>query len=312
MDTAPVLLLAYNRPEKLLQLIDALRPLQPPLVLISIDGPKTSKPGDHELVANTQKMLDRIDWSTRIETRIRTTNLGLKLAVEDSVNWATSQYGKVIVIEDDACPGPQLVDYLGYMLEKYRTEERVMHISGYNVVPPLFLNSTTGSRYSKYPESFAWATWEQAWKKYDPLLEWGINVSINELTKITGSRVSALRWKINFCDAASGRIGSWAYRWLASIWSTAGITVAPNQNLMTYTGFAGGTHTFRKPRWDDLPIKHLDYVDSLVFTDESAEQWTGTRIFRESTIGLVDGVAASAAMSIRAKWRTSGASKIRI
>ena len=305
MDTAPVLLLAYNRPEKLRNLISRVRALQPSVVLISVDGPKNSQPNDADLVLASQEAVQLIDWNAKIETRFRSTNLGLRLAVQDSVDWAISKYGKVVVIEDDAVPGPQLLDFFNYNLQKFANEDSVMHISGYNVVPENLLRANTGSRYSRYPESFAWATWDRSWKHYDANLTWGLEASVQEIAQITGSLTSAVRWKINFNDAATGRIGSWAYRWISSIWSQNGTTVAPNKNLLSYSGFDHGTHTVRRPRWVDLPIEVLSFkgTDDQTVTDSEADRWTGSTVFRENPWGIIDGVASSIVLDIRRKWR---------
>jgi hypothetical protein len=305
MESAPVLLLAYNRPEKLSQLIQRIRVLRPSVLLVSVDGPKISKPGDKDLVLATQKIIQSIDWDVKIETRFREENIGLRLAVQDSVNWAISQYGKVIVIEDDAVPGPQLLDFFNFNLQKFADDQKVMHVSGYNVVPPQNLLSETGSRFSRYPESFAWATWERAWKHYDENLTWGLESSVRDIAKITGSTTSALRWKLNFHDAAAGRIGSWAYRWISSMWSQNGTTVAPNRNLLSYSGFDEGTHTVRSPRWKDLPIENLSFSenDNLTITDLEADNWTGSSVFRENPWGIIDGVASSIVLEIRKQWR---------
>jgi hypothetical protein len=305
MESAPVLLLAYNRPEKLSQLIQRIRVLRPSVLLVSVDGPKISKPGDKDLVLATQKIIQSIDWDVKIETRFREENIGLRLAVQDSVNWAISQYGKVIVIEDDAVPGPQLLDFLNFNLQKFADDQKVMHVSGYNVVPPQNLLSETGSRFSRYPESFAWATWERAWKHYDENLTWGLESSVRDIAKITGSTTSALRWKLNFHDAAAGRIGSWAYRWISSMWSQNGTTVAPNRNLLSYSGFDEGTHTVRSPRWKDLPVENLSFSenDNLTITDLEADNWTGSSVFRENPWGIIDGVASSIVLEIRKQWR---------
>jgi hypothetical protein len=305
MESAPVLLLAYNRPEKLSQLIQRIRVLRPSVLLVSVDGPKISKPGDKDLVLATQKIIQSIDWDVKIETRFREENIGLRLAVQDSVNWAISQYGKVIVIEDDAVPGPQLLDFFNFNLQKFADDQKVMHVSGYNVVPPQNLLSETGSRFSRYPESFAWATWERAWKHYDENLTWGLESSVRDIAKITGSTTSALRWKLNFHDAAAGRIGSWAYRWISSMWSQNGTTVAPNRNLLSYSGFDEGTHTVRSPRWKDLPVENLTFSenDNLTITDLEADNWTGSSVFRENPWGIIDGVASSIVLEIRKQWR---------
>jgi hypothetical protein len=174
-------------------LIQRIRVLRPSVLLVSVDGPKISKPGDKDLVLATQKIIQSIDWDVKIETRFREENIGLRLAVQDSVNWAISQYGKVIVIEDDAVPGPQLLDFFNFNLQKFADDQKVMHVSGYNVVPPQNLLSETGSRFSRYPESFAWATWERAWKHYDENLTWGLESSVRDIAKITGSIFTMLQ-----------------------------------------------------------------------------------------------------------------------
>ena len=45
------------------------------------------------------------------ETGFRKSNLGLRKAVVDAVNWANSEYGRVIVLEDDVRAGPQMIDF---------------------------------------------------------------------------------------------------------------------------------------------------------------------------------------------------------
>ena len=301
----PVLLIGYNRPEKLASLIDSLRSTAPARIVVSVDGPKPNDDHDLEKVRRTRDQVSRIDWPSQVTTRFRETNIGLRRAVEDAVTWVTSEYGSAIIIEDDTVAGPHLVDYLDAMLDLYAEREDIMHVSGYNVVPGSILRTESGSRFSRYPESFAWATWERAWKHYDSDLTWATSVSINELSRMLGSTTAALRWKINFRDAATGRIGSWAYRWIGSIWQRNGLTIAPNQNLAHYAGFDGGTHTLRRPRWTDLPMGgQLDDLTGSVHTDPSADLWTGRTVFNETPFGLLDGVASSLALASRKRYRS--------
>ena len=112
-----------------------------------------------------------------------------------------------------------------------------------------------------------------------------------------------MKWKINFHDAASGRIQTWAYRWLATIWSKNQKIVSPNTNLSQYRGFDSGTHTFRRSRFDELPVgnielKHLDSVDTF---EAAAENFMANRVFGENVFGLVDGLASSMIMGLRDK-----------
>jgi len=308
-DAAPVLLLGYNRPQQLAGLIKSLEPYKPKLILIAVDGPRALKPNDAELVRQTQETLSLISWNAEVLTRFRESNVGLRNAVVDAVTWATTTYGNAIVIEDDVRVGPELLEYMNHNLYKFRNESKIAHINGYNLVPVEHIsNPNEQSRLSIYPESYAWATWDKAWQKYDDDLTWAKNSSLMELKSIVGSTLGAIRWKQNFADAASERIDTWAYRWLASMWSHKLLMVSPNQNLVTYTGQVQGTHTRRKTPWNELPIQPLT-TDStstsptITKPDPEADKWLAKNIFKESPFGLAAGLTASIALEIIKRLR---------
>jgi hypothetical protein len=302
MNKAPVLILAYNRADKIANLIDSLRPLRPSTVLVGVDGPRINKANDVEKVAAVHKVLESINWTNDVQILGREKNLGLKRAVIDSVDWAIDAYGQAIVIEEDVVVGPQFLDFMNEMLNTYKNEESVAHVSGYNVVPREYIE-TTGVRLTRYPESIAWATWNRAWSNFDEDLTWGANCSINELRQVVGSNLGALKWKLNFLDAKDDRISTWAYRWIASMWSNNQYVISPNVNLVNYAGFDSGSHSLTAAPWSELPIETID-IESLsgkthVNIDASAEAWTKSKIFKENLIGLILGSATSAYRSIR-------------
>jgi hypothetical protein len=190
------------------------------------------------------------------------------------------------------------------MLERFKNEPLIGHINGYNLVAPENLISQSSSiRLTRYPESYAWATWERAWTNYDDNLTWASQCTLQELQKITRSYVGALRWKINFADAKSERIQTWAYRWLASMWKNNLSIVAPSANLVRYDGHDVGTHIRRQARWTELAItkpktEDLDLSSDLPDHDEKADRWIAQQIFRENIRGICEGVAASVAMEV--------------
>jgi hypothetical protein len=301
---SPVLLLGFNRPEKMAQLITSLAVSKPSQVLIAIDGPRPQSSTDADLVRMTQETVALITWPATVVTRFRDENLGLRAAVVDAVSWATSDYGRVIVLEDDCVPGPDFVPFTTHMLDRFRDESRIAHVNGYNLVASKNLsNPASQIRLTRYPESYAWATWERAWKHYDNDLTWAAECTLQELQKITHSYVGALRWRINFADAQSERIQTWAYRWLASMWRNNLSIIAPSANLVRYDGHEDGTHTRRKARWTDLPITKQwlndqhEALDSPIH-DEKADRWIAKQVFRENTLGILEGLAASVAMEL--------------
>jgi hypothetical protein len=303
----PVLILAYNRAAKVRELIEKLRELSPQVVMVVVDGPKPGNSSDEARVQAVRDAVSAIDWTPTVLTRFRPVNVGLRRSVVDAVTWAIAEYGQVIVIEEDVLPGRDFLPFAEHMLDRFRDDERVMHISGYNVVPERALTTPGAqSRLTIYPESIAWATWDRAWKHYDDELSWARSTSIRELRRITGSTMAALRWRLNFRDADAGRISTWAYRWLASIWSEGGVILSPNHNLVAYVGHDDGTHTLTKPAWVELPVfegSRDALLAGPVEPDVPSDAWVTRTVFGGTVFGVLKGVLISVVLAIRLRRR---------
>ena len=312
MRQTPLLILAYNRADKVRALIDRLREYAPPVVMVVVDGPKPGNAEDAKRVDAVRAAVGAIDWTESVQTRFRPVNVGLRSSVVDALNWATSEYGRVIVIEEDVLPGPAFLPYMRAMLERYEDDERIMHVSGYNVVPATELRAgPTESRLTEYPESIAWATWERAWAHFDDHLIWASGASARQLQQATSSRFGGLRWRQNFRDAAAGRISTWAYRWIGSMWAVGGVTLSPNVNLVEYVGHDEGTHTSTKASWTELPV--YTGASDLLLTpmpepDPAADAWVNRVVFRGTPFGVARGVAVTLALAARKHRRERPAS----
>ena len=158
------------------------------------------------------------------------------------------------------------------------------------------------SRLTVYPESIAWATWDRAWAGYDDDLGWGGSATVRALRPIVGGVFAALRWRQNFSDARAQRISTWAYRWVASMWSRRQLVVSPNHNLVTYIGQDEGTHTTTAPPWTELDL-YSGERDALLVPptglDRSAELWVNRVVFRGTIFGVLRGVAITAVLALR-------------
>ena len=313
MRDTPVVVIAYNRPDKVRRLISRLEQLQPTNIIFAVDGPKPDKPADVAKVAEVQSLVNNFTWTDKVETRFRPTNLGLRAAVTDVVSHAVSVHGQAIIMEEDTLPGKNWFPYAEEMLTRYRSESSIEHISGYNLVPEKFQTlHGRGSRLSRYPESIAWATWDRAWEKFDGSLDWALNASTSELAKIVGSTAGAIRWKQNFADAEANRISTWAYRWIASMWSRDSFVLSPNQNLVTYAGYDEGTNSLMKAPWSELdlfegPIGNV--LETNPVLDESADKWVGEKVFAETPFGVARGLAITAALELRKQNRARKAKR---
>ena len=307
MPEAPVLILAYNRPDQIRGLIDSMRPYAPKSVFIGVDGPKETA-SDSERVRKVIEEVEGINWTDDVQILERKSNLGLRLAVPDAVSWAISKAGRVIVVEDDVRVSKDFFPYMHHCLTEFANENQIGAISGYNPVPRRFItNPGFRSRASLYPESYTWATWDRAWSKYEDDLAWAKESSLGDIKELTGSWRAALVWKMNFADAESGAISTWAYRWVASLWKNKLLSISPNVNLVDYRGQTEGTHTMGSRSWAELDtdeIMGLESGDSsfLKPADELADNWIARNIFRSTNLGVARRAAESLVLNaIRSK-----------
>ena len=279
----PVLLLGFNRPDRLAAVIESLRPSRPATVYVSIDGPRDSVQSDRERVQQTRDLVSSIDWTTDVHTNFPEANLGIALAIPTAVSWVLAAHESVIVLEDDVIVGPQFVRFAEEALRVWADDESIFSISGYNLVPPSHLAKPDSPvRLSRIPHSYAWATWRRAWSAFDPEMQWARSVSITELTSLLRSRVFALRWRQNFRHAQRNRVSTWDYQWVSSIWQHDGLCVSPNRNLVTYNGHSGGSHTRRRSAWVELPISPIA-IDELGDQARAVEFDSGADDFLQRT-----------------------------
>ena len=265
----PVLLLAFNRPILLSQLIESLRETRPSIVRVSIDGPRPGNQTDAQNVAECVALIKTIDWTDNVDSLIQPVNVGLERCVPSAVSWVLRDFDRIIVLEDDTRSTTAFINWATSALEKFESDERVMHISGYNVVPSEHLDYPDSlARLSRLPESFAWATWQRAWNLYDPNLE----VSRSEISSILRTlhlnTLEKARWRLNFALARRRLISSWAYRWIFSIWRNDGFCLNPNLNFVSYHGHDSGTHTRRAARWRELTVTSNIDLEKMCSADE--------------------------------------------
>ncbi len=291
MTIAPILILGFKRPENVLKIIEAIRPQAPGKVYFAVDGPRPEKTSDFLQVAKTQSAIESIDWECEVYTRFRETNLGLRRAIPDAVSWVLMNEDRLIVIEDDAIPGPQVLQFMSSQLSVFEEDDSIFHISGYNLVPVSEItNPDYKTRASRYPESYLWGSWSRAWKHYRDDLS-----GSQEFVKSSDLNYKEkLIWRLNFKMAELDLINTWAYRWIYSIWINEGKCISPNRNLTKYVGQVDGTHTKRKTKVNELSIAPVDDLEDSSKADKDflADTWISRNVFHANPLGLMEQVAA--------------------
>lgn len=309
MSEAPVLLIGFNRPDRLERLIESIREHRPSSVRIAIDGPRTSVPDEAAAVEATAKVAALVDWTSDVVVHRHETNQGITIAIPWAVSWVLGEFTKAVIIEDDVSVGPQFLDFANRALDRWSDDTSTFAVSGYNIVPESHLSrSQSAARYSHMVHSYAWATWRRAWEHYDADMAWFGQQSLSAMAQHLGSPWAALRWRQYAAHVRSGRVTTWDYQWAMSIWSQSGRTVMPNRNLIEYHGMTGGTHTTRGRSWGELPVAdvNLSSVAHLALDepiDAGADSFVQRFGHRSTPVGVglgyLEGPAMTALKTLR-------------
>ncbi|MEM7790639.1 MAG: nucleotide-diphospho-sugar transferase [Verrucomicrobiota bacterium] len=237
MDTA-LLLIHFNRPDVTRRQVDALRSIAPKRVWVLCDAPRPDRAGEDKKVDEVRSILDTLPWDCKAKYLCRKQNLGVRENISSGISWFLEEAGEGIILEDDCIPSASFFDYCSEMLKRYRNEERVFSVSGYTGIAS-DLPIETSYCFSNYFSCWGWATWDRAWKFYDPEM-FGFKDKVvwrSICNRVHPGLRQRLYWNMIFNRVVNNRADSWAYRFLLSMWRHQGLSINPKRNLIDNIGF---------------------------------------------------------------------------
>lgn len=238
------MLMIFNRPETTARVFDVVAGIRPKRLFVIADGPRAEVAEDAEKCAATRAIVDRVDWDCEVLKNYSDVNLGVGVRPATGLRWVFDHVEAAIILEDDCVPHPSFFRYCDELLEKYRDDERVMHISGDNF---WFGARQSSYFFSEYCLSWGWATWRRAFQYYDPELRlWPALRHTSWLEeKLTNPRVIEF-WanKFEWTYTAGVEVTGWDWPWLFACWAHRGLSILPSTNLISNIGFdEHATHT---------------------------------------------------------------------
>ena len=237
MTCAPILLFVYNRPEHTRRCIESLTRnalAADSTLYIYADGPKDTT--QQTAVDEVRSYLRTISGFKTVNLIERKENWGLARNIIDGVTTQVNHYGKVIVLEDDLVVAPYFLQFMNDALETYKDEPKVGHIQACDFtqapsLPDTFLIKWTGS--------WGWATWERAWKHFNP----DGKALLEELEQRKLTYTFDFNGKYGFTRMLrrqiEGKNNSWAIRWNASLFLKDILSLNVGRSLVQNEGFDG-------------------------------------------------------------------------
>ena len=292
----PIAFLIFNRPDTTKQVFDLIREAKPPKLLVIADGPRHDKVGEVEKCMATRAIIDLVDWDCEVITNYSDINLGCRLRVSSGIDWVFEQVEEAIILEDDCLPDPSFFRYCDELLERYRSDTRIMFISGDNF--QFGRKSTTDSYYfskciSSTPPIWGWATWRRAWKYYDVDLKlWETIAASDWLEDILRDRAAVKLWKSKFKSVYDRRFDTWDFQWVFACWSQSGLIICPNINLVSNIGY-GADATHSKSIVSDfanIPIESMSFPmqhSKFTICDAKADRYSQGSMKQWTRIGQI-------------------------
>lgn len=239
---APVLLLAYNRPDHFWKTIEALRQntLAPQTDLyVYSDAPRT--PDQEKAVNRVRFLAKQITGFKSVSLVFREKNWGLAANVISGVTDLTDRFGKVIVLEDDLVTAPGFLSFMNEALELYKDTPQVMNVQAHVLHTRYCMPETF---FIRFANSWGWGTWKRAWDLFEPdgskllcrLEQERLTQTFDFGGKYPFTRM--LRRQI------AGINNSWAIRWNATIFLNNGLSLNAGRSLVKNIGTDGSGTNF--------------------------------------------------------------------
>lgn len=267
MGKLPILVLAFNRKDHVIEALKAIRKYKPERLYLACDGPREHKPGEVKAVAETREaMLQMIDWPCKVMKLFRNKNLGCANGVYEAITWFFEHEEYGIICEDDIVLSTDFFRFCELLLPRYKDEDKIMQISARNTsfrtdIPNTYV-------YSQCYHCWGWATWRRAWHKMDMSMSYAPKLSAFYLVKRLGL-FRGLLMKYYFITAYKNlpHFNSWATRWYLSILANDSLVICPGVNLALNIGLDNGTH-YSKYDIDPYPDLKLNYLSwPLLYND---------------------------------------------
>lgn len=238
--TPPILLIVFNRLDTTIEVMKAIARERPARLYVAADGPRPARPEEAlRTEAVRAAVLAAVDWPCEVRTHFQERNLGCRRGVIAAIDWFFSSEPEGIILEDDVVPSPDFFRFCAEMLERFRDEPRVMMVSGTN---PLGAG-VDSDRYffSSLGSIWGWASWRDAWARYDVDMKGWNSMLAARLRKRHGRATARyLRHIFNFHRKHD--VDTWDTQWTHAIQANEGLAVMSDSNLIRNIGIVG-THS---------------------------------------------------------------------
>ncbi|WP_144505658.1 glycosyltransferase [Bacillus mycoides] len=256
---APIVLFVYNRPEHTMQTLASLQKnilASNSELFVFSDAPRNEN--DTNSVHQVRNIIENIEGFKKVTIIKAKYNKGLANSVISGIADIVNEYGKVIVLEDDLIASSNFLRYMNEALNVYSENPSIWSISGYTPDIKFPKGYIDDIYLSPRGCSWGWATWKNRWD----LVDWNVpdydffkqNTKRRKDFNMGGNDLSYM-----LDDQMTGRINSWAIRWVYSQHIHSKYTIYPVNSLVSNIGLDfSGTHSTNSDKYKTKEVYQGD------------------------------------------------------
>lgn len=159
-----ILLVISSPNETIRRIYNELQQIEPQRLYLFYNAPANE--GYRNYYEKIQSIFNTIQWKCKLKIFCNKTNLGYDATMLKAAGWFFRSEMEGIVLDGRSIPPPGFFAFCSCMLEKYRYDERIGHVSSWDFLRPNKRMKIKDSYYfSKLINvSSAWASWRRVWK----------------------------------------------------------------------------------------------------------------------------------------------------
>lgn len=167
----PVLLIFFNRPEKIAAVFEQVKKARPTRLYLYQDGAREDRKEDKEGIKACRDAVSSIDWNCEVHRLFQSKNYGCDPSEFIAQKWMFSYEEMGIILEDDDVPAQALFPFFKELLIKYKDDNRIAIICGMNNYD---IEEKVSESYffSKRGSIWGWASWKRFIDLWDGDYSW--------------------------------------------------------------------------------------------------------------------------------------------
>lgn len=274
----PVLFIVFNRPDTTTRVFEQIRKAAPKRLYITADGPRTKE--EEAVCQKVRDVVSNVDWDCTVSKLFHSENLGCGKNMHQSISWFFENEPEGIVLEDDCLPADSFFGFCSTLLEKYRYDERIGHITGGNYQRGVARGD--GSYYfSSLTNVWGWAGWRRVWKDYDfDIKTFPLFKELHYIDKMSAHGPFKDYWLQYFEIFYNHRNNAWGHQYSYLNLINGRMQIVPNVNLVSNIGCENkATHYIKGHPLANIPLFELEDIEAPSFmtsdmvADIASQEW---------------------------------------